>query len=148
MNCNLTNEIIGSYMKNHSFAVAAVLSLPLAFCVSMANAKTTPTPIELCYESIKEQPRTAIQSCLNNTLESSENSLKDAYKKNKAELESIDSVSTKKALKSLSSSKESFAKFRDEECQRRSDAMMGGTGAGDEFISCKAELNIWQASNL
>lgn len=132
-------------MKNYSLVATGILSVSFLFVASMANAKS---PIEQCYESTEGQARTAVQSCLNGMLNDSEKLLNEAYVTNKAELESVDSVLTKQALKSLEDSKKSFQKFREEECQRRSDAMMGGSGSGDELLSCKIEINNWQAKNL
>ncbi|SUC00349.1 upregulator of flagellar master operon [Proteus vulgaris] len=132
-------------MKNYSLVAASILSVSLLFGASAANAKS---PLEQCYDSTEGQPRTSLQSCLNKMLNSSEKTLNESYAKNKAELEDIDSSSTKKALESLKISQESFEKFRDDECQRRSDAMMGGSGSGDELVSCKIEINSWQAKNL
>jgi uncharacterized protein YecT (DUF1311 family) len=101
-----------------------------------------------CYSTIGDQPRTALQSCLERKTREVTSQMNIAYKKLEAETKEIDSSATAKALASLLASQRAFEKFKDAQCQWEADSAMGGTGAGDFLRSCEVDLIRWRTKQL
>ena len=102
-----------------------------------------------CYDSIgNDQPRTALQACLERKTREVTSQMNMAYKKLEAETKEIDSSATAKALASLLASQRAFEKFKDAQCQWEADSAMGGTGAGDFLRSCEVDLIRWRTKQL
>ena len=104
--------------------------------------------LDECYASIGDQPRTALQACLEGKTREATSQMNIAYKKLEAQTKEIDSSATAKALASLLASQRAFEKFKDAQCQWESDAAMGGSGSGDFLSSCKVDLMRWRAKQL
>lgn len=120
----------------------------LSFFSFSSFAKVDSDPLAKCYETTAQAPRSAIQTCLLNELNLSEQQMNMIYEKNKSDLEDIDSVAVKSAIDALISSQEHFIQFRSAECQRQSASMMGGSGSGDVLLACEVKLNQWRAKSL
>ena len=101
-----------------------------------------------CYNTIGDQPRTALQSCLENKTREVTSQMNIAYKKLEAQTKEIDSSATAKALTSLLASQKAFEKFKDAQCQWEGDSVMGGSGSGDILSSCKVDLIRWRTKQL
>ena len=101
-----------------------------------------------CYSTLGDQPRTALQSCLERKTREVTSQMNTAYKKLEAETKEIDSSATAKALASLLASQKAFEKFRDAQCQWEADSAMGGTGAGDFLRSCEVDLMRFRTKQL
>jgi uncharacterized protein YecT (DUF1311 family) len=101
-----------------------------------------------CYSAIGDQPRTALQSCLERKTREVTSQMNIAYKKLEAKTKEIDSSATAKALASLLASQKAFEKFKDAQCQWEGDSAMGGSGAGDILSSCKVDLMRFRAKQL
>ncbi|MBK5415530.1 lysozyme inhibitor LprI family protein [Pseudomonas sp. TH31] len=101
-----------------------------------------------CYNTIGDQPRTALQPCLENKTREVTSQMNIAYKKLEAQTKEIDSSATAKALASLLASQKVFEKFKDAQCQWEADSAMGGSGAGDILSSCKVDLMRWRTEQL
>lgn len=101
-----------------------------------------------CYSAIGNQPRTALQPCLEDKHGKAMSQMNVAYKKLEAKTKKIDSSATAKALTSLNASQKAFDGFKDAECRWKGDAVMGGSGAGDILISCEVDLMRWRAKQL
>ncbi|OBU12248.1 lysozyme inhibitor LprI family protein [Morganella psychrotolerans] len=114
---------------------------------SVAGEKTT-NPLEQCYESVGDAPRTELTGCLTAKFNTADIQLKNVVKQEKNQLASLKSAGSKKAIKSLNTSQAAFTAFRDTECQRRYDAALGGSGAGDFMKACQIELTEWRIQQL
>lgn len=101
-----------------------------------------------CYKAIGDQPRTALQPCLERKAREATSQMKIAYKKLEAQTKEIDSSATAKALTSLLASQKAFEKFKEAQCQWEGDSMLGGSGSGDIFSSCKVDLMRWRTKQL
>lgn len=127
--------------------------------VNMASTPTTTTAktavtsdagaLKECYDAIgDDQPRTALQPCLERKTREVTSQMNIAYKKLEAQTKEIDSSATAKALESLLASQKAFEKFKDAQCQWESDSMMGGSGSGDILSACKVDLMRWRTKQL
>ena len=126
--------------------------------VNMASTPTTTTAktavtsdagaLNECYSTLGDQPRTALQSCLERKTREVTSQMKIAYKKLEAQTKEIDSSATPKALASLLASQRTFEKFKDAQCQWEADSAMGGTGAGDFLRSCEVDLMRFRTKQL
>ncbi|WP_343314576.1 lysozyme inhibitor LprI family protein [Brucella sp. BE17] len=101
-----------------------------------------------CYAEIGVKPRTELESCLNNHAEEAKNALKAKFTAVKKEIEDTGSSASEAAVKSLEASQEAFEAFKRAECQRVSDAAMGGSGAGDFARGCDIDLMRWRTNQL
>jgi uncharacterized protein YecT (DUF1311 family) len=101
-----------------------------------------------CYNTIGDQPRTALQPCLEGKTREVTSQMNIAYKKLEAQTKEIDSSATAKALASLLASQQAFEKFKDAQCQWEGDSVMGGSGSGDILSSCKVDLIRWRTKQL
>lgn len=101
-----------------------------------------------CYNTIGDQPRTALQPCLENKTREVTSQMNIAYKKLEAQTKEIDSSATAKALTSLLASQKAFEKFKNAQCQWEADSAMGGSGSGDILSSCKVDLMRWRTEQL
>jgi uncharacterized protein YecT (DUF1311 family) len=101
-----------------------------------------------CYDTIGDQPRTALQSCLERKTREVTSQMYIAYKKLEAETKAIDSSATAKALTSLLASQKAFETFKDAQCQWEGDSLMGGSGSGDVLTACKVDLIRWRTKQL
>ena len=101
-----------------------------------------------CYNTIGDQPRTALQPCLERKTREVTSQMNIAYKKLEARTKEIDSSATAKALASLLASQKAFEKFKDAQCQWESDSAMGGSGAGDFLSACKVDLMRFRTQQL
>ncbi|WP_202210512.1 lysozyme inhibitor LprI family protein [Pseudomonas paraversuta] len=115
--------------------------------IAVANDAQTGALNE-CNNSIGDQPRTALQSCLEGKTREITSQMNIAYKKLEAQTKEIDSSATAKALESLLASQKAFEKFKDAQCQWESDSMMGGSGSGDILSACKVDLMRWRTKQL
>ena len=145
-------------MRTRIFKAMVVTS----FLIGTAYAQTATQPdtntsvasnglngaLNACYTAIGDQPRTALQSCLNSKLLQATAHMHIAYEKTKTVTKKIDSSATAKALVSLRNSQQSFENFKNAQCQWQGDAAMGGSGAGDFIISCKIDLTEWRTGQL
>ncbi|WP_321836261.1 lysozyme inhibitor LprI family protein [Pseudomonas kulmbachensis] len=127
--------------------------------VNMASTPTTTTAktavtsdagaLKECYDAIgDDQPRTALQPCLERKTREVTSQMNIAYKKLEAQTKEIDSSATPKALASLLASQRTFEKFKDAQCQWEADSAMGGTGAGDFLRSCEVDLMRFRTKQL
>jgi uncharacterized protein YecT (DUF1311 family) len=101
-----------------------------------------------CYNAIGDQPRTALQSCLEGKLREARSQMNSTYKKLEAQTKEIDSSATVKALASLHTSQKAFESFKDAQCLWVGDSVMGGSGSGDLFNSCEVDLVRWRTKQL
>jgi len=101
-----------------------------------------------CYNTIGDQPRTALQPCLERKTREVTSQMNIAYKKLEAKTKEIDSSATAKALASLLASQKAFEKFKEAQCQWEGDSVMGGSGAGDILSSCKVDLMRFRTKQL
>jgi uncharacterized protein YecT (DUF1311 family) len=101
-----------------------------------------------CYDTIGDQPRTVLQSCLERKIREATSQMHIAYKKLEAKTKEIDSSATAKALTSLLASQKAFETFKDAQCQWEGDSMMGGSGSGDVLNACKVDLIRWRTKKL
>ena len=101
-----------------------------------------------CYSTLGDQPRTALQSCLERKTREVTSQMNIAYKKLEAKTKEIDSSATAKALASLLASQKAFEKFKDAQCQWEGDSTMGGSGAGDFVSACKVDLMRFRTKQL
>jgi uncharacterized protein YecT (DUF1311 family) len=101
-----------------------------------------------CYETIGDEPRTALQSCLERKTREATSQMNFAYKKLEAKTKEIDSSATAKALTSLLASQNAFERFKDAQCRWEGDSVMGGSGSGDISSSCNVDLTRWRTKQL
>ncbi|MFJ7315431.1 UmoC family flagellar biogenesis regulator [Pseudomonas sp. NPDC098747] len=104
--------------------------------------------LDECYNTIGDQPRAALQPCLEGKTREATSQMNSAYKKLEAQTKEVDSSATAKALSSLLASQKAFEKFKDAQCQWEVDAAMGGSGSGDILSSCKVDLIRWRTKQL
>jgi len=101
-----------------------------------------------CDGAIGDQPRTALQACLQHKLVEANLQMNSAYKKLTVSTKEVGSSATPKALASLRKAQKTFEHFRAAQCQWTGDSAMGGSGAGDFTSACKVDLTRWRASQL
>ena len=101
-----------------------------------------------CYDTIGDQPRTVLQSCLERKIREATSQMHIAYKKLEAKTKEIDSSATAKVLTSLLASQKAFETFKDAQCQWEGDSMMGGSGSGDVLNACEVDLIRWRTKKL
>jgi len=134
--------------------VVAATSLAIGTAFAQAPAKTEVTSdapvgaLNECYDTLGDQPRTALQPCLERKTSEALAQMHIAYKKLEAGTKEVDSSSTPKALASLLASQQAFEAFKDAQCQWTGDAMMGGSGSGDVVSACKVDLIRWRTTQL
>ncbi|MDX7987366.1 DUF1311 domain-containing protein [Xenorhabdus sp. 12] len=126
-----------------------ILCLPFSSIANThADKDVIADPLTQCYNQIGDAPRTAIQGCLTSKLTAADSAMTKAVRDNKTNLEQTGSSATKTAIASLKKSQKDFLRFRESECQRQSDAILGGSGSGDVFLSCKVELTYSRVKSL
>jgi uncharacterized protein YecT (DUF1311 family) len=141
-------------MKKNISMIIAATSLAIGTAFAQVPAKTEVTndapvgALNECYGTLGDQPRTALQSCLERKTSEASAQMHIAYKKLEAETKEIDSSSTPKALASLLASQQAFEAFKAAQCQWAGDAAMGGSGAGDFVSACNVDLIRWRTKQL
>ncbi|KJJ99855.1 MULTISPECIES: lysozyme inhibitor LprI family protein [Pseudomonas] len=130
--------------------IISVVIVATAFAMGTATAQESAESGALneCYESTGDQPRTALQPCLERKAVEATSQMTTAYNTLEAQTKEIDSSATAKALASLRASQEAFEKFKDAQCQWQADAAMGGSGAGDFLSACNVDLIRWRTKQL
>ncbi|MFQ6571953.1 UmoC family flagellar biogenesis regulator [Pseudomonas sp. UM16] len=130
--------------------IISVVVVATLFAMGTATAQEPAASGALneCYESTGDQPRTALQPCLERKADEATSQMTTAYNKLQAQTKEIDSSATAQALASLRASQEAFEAFKDAQCQWQADAAMGGSGAGDFSSACKVDLIRWRAQQL
>lgn len=113
-----------------------------------ATSDTQAGALNECYNAIGDQPRTALQPCLERKAREVTSQMNIAYKKLETKTKEINSSAAAKALISLLASQQSFEKFKDAQCQWEGDSVMGGSGSGDILSSCKVDLMRWRTKQL
>lgn len=128
--------------------ISGFIGLGFTFSAASVASEKITNPLEQCYESIGDAPRTELAGCLTAKFNAADTQLKSVVKQEKDNLASLKSAGSKKAIKSLNASQTAFTTFRDTECQRRYDAALGGSGAGDFMKACQVELTEWRIQQL
>ncbi|MNG64342.1 hypothetical protein D3C79_225810 [compost metagenome] len=105
-------------------------------------------PLNECYQDTENKPRTALAGCLEEKSQVADKEMSATYSQVESELRLIDSAGAHTALTSLAESQRTFVAFRQAECQRISDAAMGGSGAGDFQLACEVRLTRWRTDEL
>lgn len=129
-----------------SLVLSLVLVSPL-----FADEIRKDDPLSQCYQetsNITNDIHQAMSECLTNKLADSKKIMDAAFGQTKASLEGIDSVESAGAVAALEKSQTAFTLYRDTECERRAEAMMGGTGSGSVLLACQVELNNWRSDQL
>jgi uncharacterized protein YecT (DUF1311 family) len=101
-----------------------------------------------CQDAIGNQPRTAMQGCLDSRLKQAREKMQAAYAQVESELKKIGSSATPDALRALKQSQDSFNSFMHKECRREGAALLGGSGAGDVELACQVDLTHWRTMML
>ena len=125
-------------------ALLAPFGATLAQALPQANLNAV---LEDCQRANGNAPRYEMSGCLKERAARAESALQEA-EKHARQAVSVGSSATPQALKSLKEAQRAFGKFRAAECQRRADAMLGGSGAGDVKAACQAWLTYWYANQL
>lgn len=106
------------------------------------------SPLEQCYQSAGDAPRTKIAGCPDAKLNAANTRLNTILAQQKQEITSLHSAGSEKAIQSLNLSHSAFITFRDAECRYRYDATLGGSGAGDIMKACQIDLTNWRIKQL
>jgi uncharacterized protein YecT (DUF1311 family) len=133
------------------FIAASLTALPATAgaATSAAAAPTARTDaLTACQAAIGDQPRIALQGCLNDRLKEARKKMHAAYANVESELKKIDSSATSDALHALTRSQDSFNSFMHKECRRQGAALLGGSGAGDVELACQVDLTQWRTIML
>lgn len=101
-----------------------------------------------CYAEIGDQPRPELLSCLEKYQKEARAALDAKLQSVEKDIKDTDSSASETALKSLAASQQAFDAFLKAECQRVSDAAMGGTGASDFALGCAVDLLRWRTKQL
>ncbi|MEQ5119917.1 lysozyme inhibitor LprI family protein [Morganella morganii] len=136
MNLSRTAVILGIAGLSTSFSA-----------VTVAEEKGS-SPLEQCYQSVGDAPRTKIAGCLDAKLNTANARLNTILAQQKQEIASLNSAGSEQAIQSLNLSHSTFIAFRDAECRYRYDATLGGSGAGDIMKACQIELTNWRIKQL
>ena len=135
-----------SAMTNGAVDIATTSATVAAKATVTSNAPVG--ALNECYSAIGDQPRTALQSCLEGKRREAKLQMNSAYKKLEADTKEIDSSATVKALTSLRNSQKAFESFKVAQCRWVGDSVMGGSGAGDLLNSCEVDLMRWRTKQL
>ncbi|EPP1218765.1 UmoC family flagellar biogenesis regulator [Morganella morganii] len=128
--------------------ILGIVGLSISFpAVTMAEEKRL-SPLEQCYQSVGDSPRTKIAGCLGAKLNAANTRLNTILAQKKQEIASLHSAGSEKAIQSLNLSHSAFITFRDAECRYRYDATLGGSGAGDIMKACQIDLTNWRIKQL
>lgn len=128
--------------------ILGIAGLSISFsAVTMAEEKGL-SPLEQCYQSVGDAPRTKIAGCLDAKLNTANTRLNTILARQKQETASLHSAGSEKAIQSLNLSHSTFITFRDAECRYRYDATLGGSGAGDIMKACQIDLTNWRIKQL
>ena len=127
---------------------AALLLSPLGPALAQAPVPASPDAVLAeCQKAIGKAPRYKLSGCLVEKLAQADRALKEAGKLAHRAVD-VGSSASPQALKSLAAAEHAFGAFREAECQRRGDAMLGGSGAGDAQGACAVWLTYWYAAQL
>lgn len=128
--------------------IMGIAGLSISFsAVTMAEEKGL-SPLEECYQSVGDAPRTKIAGCLDAKLNAANTRLNTILAQQKQEITSLNSAGSEKAIQSLNLSHSAFIAFRDAECRYRYDAALDGSGAGDIMKACQIDLTNWRIKQL
>lgn len=128
--------------------ILGIAGLSISFsAVTVAEEKGS-SPLEQCYQSVGDAPRTKIAGCLDAKLNTANARLNTILAQQKQEIASLNSAGSEQAIQSLNLSHSTFIAFRDAECRYRYDATLGGSGAGDIMKACQIELTNWWIKQL
>lgn len=96
--------------------ILGIVGLSISFsAVTVAEEKGL-SPLEQCYQSVGDAPRTKIAGCLGAKLKAADTRLNTILTQQKQEIASLNSAGSKKAIQSLNLSHSAFITFRDAEC--------------------------------
>lgn len=137
-------------MHKFKYIVATAL---LSTCLGNAafaaeEAEQKDDALSQCYAEIGDKPRTELAGCLDKKAEEAKAALDAKFSAVKKEIEDTGSSASEAAVKSLDASQEAFKAFKTAECQRVTDAAMGGSGAGDFARGCEVDLIRWRTNQL
>ncbi|HHZ8503804.1 TPA: UmoC family flagellar biogenesis regulator [Morganella morganii] len=126
----------------------SITGLSISFSAVTAAEEKGLSPLEQCYQSVGDAPRTKIAGCLDAKLNTANTRLNTILAQQKQEIASLNSAGSEQAIQSLNLSHSAFITFRDAECRYRYDATLGGSGAGDIMKACQIELTNWRIKQL
>ncbi|ELX8378731.1 UmoC family flagellar biogenesis regulator [Providencia vermicola] len=134
-------------MKKTMPIILTTLLLSYSSMLFAANGNIA-NSLAQCYQEIGDNPRTQIADCLKVKLVVAEKNMNESLLKARESLAAVDSSATKPALESLATSQKDFIVYRNSECQRQSDTLLGGSGAGDIYLACQIEQTEMRTKTL
>lgn len=127
--------------------IATALTLVTALFVSTGGSAKT--PLEICYDKVGNQGRTAVGPCLAAMLKEDATEMASVLAARKKEARELaQATGRRKSVKSLERAQRQFLAYRKAQCQYLLDALDAGTGAGDAQRDCMVRLTRQRVEEL